>query len=448
MPRKTLAAVAAFFALVFGVRFLPWFGWVHAPGADVLAGAFSIPDVQFVKPLPQPDPPKPPGPLDPASLQFPAGPGLIDVAGSMTRFYEGLLRCDRKEPGARVRVLHYGDSPTTADSVTSDVRQLLQLQFGDGGHGFVLLDRPWAWYGHRGVNIRASGWRKEPASEAGRAHDRRHGLGGVSFRANADATSTLEFSSRGHRTVEVQYLRTPGGGEFAIETGDGRPLLTVNTAGERDESGFAVTALPPDAGAVHLSVTRGAVRLFGVWVEKETTGVVYASLGMNGASAQTLLRTFEPAHWREQIQRQRPDLIVLNYGSNESDFAQYVDTLYAAELRELIDRVRAAAPKSSILIMSPMDRGVREPGGGIVTVPALERVVKIQQKVAAEAGVAFFNTFEAMGGAGTMARWYNGAPRLVSADFLHPMPAGAARVGSLLDQALLAGYYRWKAARR
>jgi hypothetical protein len=50
-----------------------------------------------------------------------------------------------------------------------------------------------------------------------------------------------------------------------------------------------------------------------------------------------------------------------------------------------------------------------------------------------------------MGGEGTMARWYDSTPRLVSADFTHPLPAGARKVGVLLDQALESGYRKFKA---
>ncbi|MBZ5605548.1 MAG: hypothetical protein LAO79_24890 [Acidobacteriia bacterium] len=64
--------------------------------------------------------------------------------------------------------------------------------------------------------------------------------------------------------------------------------------------------------------------------------------------------------------------------------------------------------------------------------------------MANETGVAFFNTFQAMGGAGTMARWYNDEPRLVGADFIHPMPAGAKIVGELLYNALRDGYNQYK----
>src|SRR5437763_15692266 len=94
--------------------------------------------------------------------------------------------------------------------------------------------------------------------------------------------------------------------------------------------------------------------------------------------------------------------------------------------------------------MSPMDRG--QPGGG-ATVPILPRIVEIQRQAAAEANCAFFNTFEAMGGAGTMARWYTMQPRLVSADFMHPLPGGARKLGVLLDRALILGYERFKSDR-
>ena len=59
---------------------------------------------------------------------------------------------------------------------------------------------------------------------------------------------------------------------------------------------------------------------------------------------------------------------------------------------------------------------------------------------------ALASRLDAMGGAGTMARWYESQPRLVSADFTHPLPAGAARVGGLLDDALMRGYARFQAS--
>ena len=98
--------------------------------------------------------------------------------------------------------------------------------------------------------------------------------------------------------------------------------------------------------------------------------------------------------------------------------------------------------------MSPMDRGERNASGQIETVPALQRLVELERKIAANEGVAFFNTFEAMGGNGTMAKWYAAEPRLVGADFIHPMPGGAKIIGNLLYKAILDGYNHHKTGKR
>ena len=380
-------------------------------------------------------------PLPPPEL---GNPVVEDPAGSMSAFYAALKKTEAAEAGAITRVVHYGDSPTTADSITADVRALLQERFGDAGHGFVLISKPWAWYGHRGIGIRAKGWKEEAASQGDRAKDRLHGLGGVACLGSAGATSTITLPDTGHKRVEVQFLRQPAGGDFKVESGD-QTLLNVSTGGEEKSNGFTAADLPPGAMSIKITVTQGKVRIFGVWFEKAATGVTYSSLGLNGAGVQTLLRFFEPVHWKAQLQHQQPHLVVLNYGSNEADFGKYIETAYPSELKELIRRVQDAAPKSSILVMGPMDRGMKDRSGDIVTMATIPKLIDTQRRVAAEMGVAFFDTYRAMGGSGTMARWYLEKPRMVAADYLHPTPGGAAKVGALLNQALLDGFEQWKA---
>jgi hypothetical protein len=90
-----------------------------------------------------------------------------------------------------------------------------------------------------------------------------------------------------------------------------------------------------------------------------------------------------------------------------------------------------------------MDRGSREGGQTISTMPAIPRIVAIQQRVAAELGCGFFSTYAAMGGDGTMERWYDGHPRLVAADLIHPTPQGARMVAQILTTELLTGYARF-----
>ena len=52
--------------------------------------------------------------------------------------------------------------------------------------------------------------------------------------------------------------------------------------------------------------------------------------------------------------------MVINYGTNESMYADYIERYYPGELREVIERVKTAVPRASVLVMSPMDRGQRD----------------------------------------------------------------------------------------
>jgi lysophospholipase L1-like esterase len=361
----------------------------------------------------------------------------------MAHFFQALERTERKQPGALTKIAHYGDSPTTADMITGDARGLLQNQYGDAGHGFLLIAKPWAWYEHRGVSLTASGWRIDPATQS-QVRDGMFGLGGVAFFSSGGAVSRIRLRDPAHTAVEISFLRAPGGGTFTAFAGEEK-LGDVNTAAGTTASGFVSFPLPPGTRDIELRAAGGGpVRLFGVTLSKHGPGVAYDSLGLNGAYVSVPARMFQERHWIEQLRHRRPDLVIVNYGTNESVYAQFIEQSYEKELLEIIRRVRAALPETSILVMSPMDRGQRDASGDITTNPAITRLVHIQERIAAGARVAFFNTYEAMGGAGTMGRWYQAEPRLVGADFTHPMPAGAKLVGGLLYQALIDGYNRHK----
>ena len=427
LPLKTSLAILTFAVLIFAAGFVPGLNRAGLHGGTLRSA------------LPQPQTKGPLVTENPKSLA-PAMPFLMDPSLSLRPFYEALARTE--SGGGVTRVLHYGDSPVTADSITADMRSMLQERFGDSGHGFVLIAKPWAWYGHRGVALRAGGWRISPASQA-RARDGLHGLGGVSFEGKSGAWSRFTLDNPKHTQLEISFLRQPGGGSLEVQANDA-DIGEVATDGGSTMPDFARVALPPGSREITITVRNGPVRLFGVSFEKEGPGIVYNSLGLNGGQVQVVVRYFDKQHWAAQLQHQHPDLVIINYGTNESIFPSYIDRYYADELREVLRRVRAAVPNAACLVMAPMDRGERDSTGEIVTVAILPRVVEIQRQVALESGWAFFNTFEAMGGQGTMGRWYVAQPRLVTADFMHPLPGGAKRVGTLLDEALLEGYKRYK----
>jgi len=426
LPRRTAASIALAATAFLTLPYLPSLKAMPGISARTALAAF-VPRLPEIAPLPPP--PEMPRPR--AIVATRPAPNLSVPPHSLDRFFTSLRE------GQVTRILHYGDSPTTADSITSGVRRTLQKRFGDAGHGFLLIAPPWAWYGHAGTQLSASGWKIEPASQS-RAADHIHGLGGVNFSGSAGASSHVTLSTA-HSGGVVYYLAQPGGGTFTLSA-DEAELATIHTDAPGKAPATAEFRFPSGARSLDLRVAEGQVRLFGYRFDKDQPGIQYSSIGINGAQVQMILRAFEPNQWRAELRAENPGLVILNYGTNESIYPAYIEKDYPNELRAVVARLRDALPESSILIMSPMDRGVRNSSGEIETPAALTKLVDVQQRVAEETGCAFFNTFEAMGGAGTMARWYEMQPRLVSGDFIHPLPQGADKVADLFSAALLLAY--------
>jgi lysophospholipase L1-like esterase len=365
---------------------------------------------------------------------------LIDNDGVLDHFYAALRDLQTGQSRSTVRIVHYGDSPTTADLITGDARDLLQERFGNAGPGFILIAKPWAWYGHHGVDVSGTGWKIDTA--VGSMREANYGLGGAIFTGPVGATSTIHLTAHDSTSIEVEYVAEPNGGSLDV-TADGQPAGTVNTLADAKKNEDATIAIPAGTKQVKLTVTGNPVQLFGVVFSRDTRGLTYDSIGLNGASTTVMSRAFNPQTFSAALEHRNPDLVVINYGTNESSFPSYVENQYGPELIRAIGRVRAALPNASILIMSPMDRGERTGADAISTMRAIPEIVAIQQRVAAETGCGFFNTYQAMGGAGTMARWYDRHPAMVGADLIHPSPQGARIVAQLLTGQLLIGYERY-----
>src|ERR1051325_3360172 len=176
---------------------------------------------------------------------------------ALDHFYSALIA------GGTVRVLHYGDSPTTGDLITADARAMLQKEFGDAGGGFIFIARPWAWYNHRGVEMDSSGWKIDVAGTAhNEPEEGMHGRGGAIFRGSAGAVAGWAWASPSQRTVEVAFMHQPDGGSFTVEA-EGKEIGTVDTAAEKSV-GYQSFPIPAGARKFALRVKSGNVRLYGV----------------------------------------------------------------------------------------------------------------------------------------------------------------------------------------
>ncbi len=376
---------------------------------------------------------------------------IEDPSGhALDAFFARLARTDRNEAGAVTRILHYGDSTIASDYVSGTMRRRLQARFGDAGHGFILIANPWEWYFHNDVLHYSSGeW---TASRFGGplTPDRLYGIGGVSFSSYGGGTAVFGTSVRSDfgRNVgryDVYYLEQPGGGNVELSV-RGAPVERFSTRGPAKVS--RVHSLRTADGESKLTlraVGGGPVRLFGVALERDRPGVVYDALGAHAAMA-IYWQHQDPAHWKEQLKLRDPALIVFQYGTNESDLRKLDRDDYERALGHLLDELADVANGASLLVVAPLDRAEFR-NGRLATKQVILDLVAIQRRVALTHGAAFWDTFQAMGGEGSMARWMKTRPQLGGEDLTHPTPRGAELLGNMLSDALLRAYAQRTVAR-
>jgi lysophospholipase L1-like esterase len=406
-----------------------------------------------------------PPPPDPQRQQQPGGPtvridpseleGLVreleDEGGrAMRPFYEALLRTAERQPRAITRVAHYGDSSIAGDGITSTLRRRFQQRFGDAGHGFVLMARGTMPYRHQDIRHSASdNWRLTQLIRAG-LRDHHYGYGGVQYRSGPGASARFETMEEGPigthvSRFELWFQRHEHGGRVDLRVDDGE-RVELDTRGPFGDDWHAVTV--PD-GPHRLEVRTiggGEARLYGMVLERDGPGVVYDSLGMVGARARRMLG-YDPQHFARQHEHRGTNLIVIAFGGNDADDRRG-PTQFEDDFRQVARFVRRARPDTACLMMAPLDQAEADEHGAIRTMDTLPIIVEAMRRAAAAEGCAFFDTWSAMGGEGSMREWFRSNPRLAFGDYRHATPAGYRVIGNMLYKALLKGFSDYLATRR
>ena len=367
---------------------------------------------------------------------------IEDPAGHMAAFYGSLAATTAGGTGHVTRICHFGDSLIEMDLLSGPARRILQKRFGDAGHGFVRVSWTKPWYRHQDVEVKLSSkwinheqWQTKSPSPSNL-----FGMGGpvsIAFKKGATArygTVRGEIGSTVSR-LEVLALESPDGGRFAVDTAAGKRVF--NTRESAVHSASAVVHVTRGPNKFEIEALDANVRLFGVILENDGPGVVYDALGINGIGV-AVFSEVDTTEFVRQLQHRSPALLVLGLGSNDaSDKALNLGD-YRRRVTRAVTLLKENLPQTSILLMGPLDRGIKK-GGALVSMPKLQQVVQVQREVAAEQQIAFWSAFDAMGGEGSMGRWYRSSPRLGAGDLMHPTEAGSEALGEMFARALLGG---------
>ncbi|MCX4244845.1 GDSL-type esterase/lipase family protein [Paraliomyxa miuraensis] len=368
-----------------------------------------------------------------------------DPKGVLVPFYQALARTDAKQPGAITRVTHLGDSSIGHDGLPHAIRTRMQDRFGDGGAGFVLIDRTEDTnYGSKVATITtAQPWETCFLTNLCK-RDGYYGLGGHTFWANGEATSTVATMNHGAygttaSHIELWYMAQPRGGRFKVRI-DRNPAEVVPTRADAVEDRWHAIDVEPGAHSITISAAGGGqTRAYGLVLETDGPGVVWESVSMIGAFTKRL-HGFDHDHIAGQLAHRAPDLLVLNFGGN--DLRRMVSNQvspagYEKEYGEGLQRLLTQQPLPCLLV-GVIDHG--RSGSYDVAPAVVDTMIETQRKIAFEHGCAFFDTVAAMGGSGSLRKWRQRSPTLAEPDLKHLNGRGRDLMGNLMYQALVAGY--------
>jgi hypothetical protein len=175
----------------------------------------------------------------------------------------------------------------------------------------------------------------------------------------------------------------------------------------------------------------GLFVLHGLSFDNDDPGIVYHSLGVNGAEVESWLKCPKMI---SEIQTLHPDLIIISLGTNDSYTSKFNDTEFETNVRRLLARMEQAAPNAAILWVTPGDNYRYRRYLNYSTSKASDVILK----VAKEKQIMVWDFYDIMGELNAIMNWFYAG--LAAKDRLHFNKQGYELQGNLLFNAFLRAY--------
>lgn len=363
----------------------------------------------------------------------------------MLPFYQALDRVDSLDRPVRIAV--FGDSFIEADIFTADLREMLQQKYGGAGVGYVDITS--TTYGFR-PTVRHSfgGWESHAANDSLGFERSKQGIACRYFIPREKAHVTL----RG-QTKYASRLDTCDQSSIYFYADDELEITArINDTTEERErfsgsSHLQQMRVDGKIGSVRWTVTEATSPIFfGVTMDTRK-GVVVDNFSLRASSGLSL-RHIPEKTLRDFDKLRTYDLIILQYGLNiATERGRNYDN-YQKGLLQAIAYLKKCFPQSGFLLLSVGDRDYRTESGDLRTMPGVKNLIRYQQSIAAESGIAFWNMFEAMGGEGSMATLVHAQPPMANYDYTHINFKGGEHLAGLFYETLVYGKEQYDRRRR
>ena len=337
-------------------------------------------------------------------------------------------------------ILQIGDSHTSADFLTGELRRRLQARYGRGGPGYITAGHPHIGVRSSSLKITASsGWSYKSLQKPD-AETAEFWLSGYNAVASGRG-ETMSFASdepQSFDMIEIEVVRQPGGGSIDIKL-DGVVEMSYELKSSKIEP--VVIRLMPTRDATEkmheISITTtgsGQVTLASVAIYNRQSGLTYNSVGYVGAQA-TLLNKLNGTLFANDLKRINPAIVVLAFGTNEASNEGLDLAQYGKSYERVIEKIKTTLPNATMVVILPpdfsepaaacrkkdRDRGncAAAPDCGWRTPARLNQVREVQREIAQRLRLVAWNWAAIMPSECGAHRWFTASPPLMAKDHVH-----------------------------
>ena len=337
----------------------------------------------------------------------------------------------------KVRVMQIGGSHIQADIWSDQIRKNFQKVSPNlnGGRGFLFpyrlahTNNPYyyictstgEWTGFRNSLMK---------------QDTTWGVSGITA-ATQDSAATLKFHFRGEHTPyydfnSIKIFHDVDSSNYCIELiSDTSSLIRINR-----EVGYTEFVFDHYVDSFELNIYRedtvvSAFNLYGISIDNDDPGVVYTSIGVNGASTKSYLRC---ELFTKHLKAVNPDLVIFCIGINDAYDPSFCGTCYENNYDTLVSWIRSVNPNVEFLFVTNNDSYYKRRYPNKRVFEARDAMIRLSKKYNA----GMWDMFNVMGGLGSCNKWIkNGCAKK---DKIHLTKDGYILMGDLMFSAIMKAY--------
>lgn len=342
---------------------------------------------------------------------------------------------------SNVRVAFYGDSFIEGDVFCGSFRDSLQSIFGGRGVGLVPITSTVSGFRNT-IKHSFSNWRTHSIMQ--KHVEAQPGISGYTF--VPEEGNGVEYKPsklrylRDFNIVKLYYRSSEDAIlHYIIDTLEvSEPIEAVKEVQEWKFSGNNIKRVQFEFFPYE------GVEVYGASFENGT-GIYVDNFSMRGNSGMNLPQISKTMFQQFDKYRQYK-LVILQFGLNmvvqeKTDFKAYTQRMVG-----VVKYLKQCLPNASFLLLSVSDRS-NNTTGKFKTMEAIPALVAAQREIAKQTGIAFWNMYEAMGGANSMVQFTEAKPPLGARDYTHLTFRGGNKLGGLLVKSILAQRERFLKSR-